>query len=154
MRSSWRAIRAAAVLSVVLAPLVACEPLPPPEPGSKLVGCDRAGERVELTASAHLDPSCTYSGFDIVASGVTLDCQGARIEGPPVGGTRGIHVVAPPDTSLTDVTVRNCTVVGFLNSLRVMREGFRTYAEGEEYLTPTADILLEDNRFVLSLIHI
>ena len=28
---------------------------------SSLVGCNRAGDRIVLTASAHLDPSCVYS---------------------------------------------------------------------------------------------
>lgn len=144
MRTSQRASCAIAVLLAV-ASLTACEPLPPPEPGSTLLDCSQGGERVVLTASVHLDPSCTYSGFDIVASGVTLDCRRARIVGP--SGGRGIEIIAPPDTALTDVTVRNCRVEGFLNSIRIMREGFRTYAEGEEYLTPTADIVFEDNRF-------
>ena len=121
----------AAVLA--LSSLVACEP-PPPEEGSVLIGCDRADERVQVTETSHLDPDCTYTlGVDIAASGVTLDCQGATIRSAPGAGGRGILVATPIDTPLHDVTVRNCTVDGFLNSLRVTRDGFRTLPEGEEY---------------------
>ncbi|HEY8543953.1 MAG TPA: right-handed parallel beta-helix repeat-containing protein, partial [Acidimicrobiales bacterium] len=113
-----------------------------------LVGCDRADERIVLTASAHLDPSCTYTaGVDITASGVTLDCQGATIRSPEGAGGRGILIATPIDTPLSGVTVRNCHVEGFLNSLRVTRDGFRTLPEGEEYENGTSDILIERSTF-------
>ena len=136
----------AAVLA--LSSLVACEPPPPPQQGSVLIGCDRADERVQVTQTSHLDPDCTYTlGVDITASGVTLDCQGAIIRSAPGAGGRGILVATPVDTPLHDVTVRNCTVEGFLNSLRVTRDGFRTLPQGEEYETGTADIVVEDSVF-------
>lgn len=140
----------AAVASVAaLAGLAACEPtpLPPPEPESVLVGCERSGERVTLTETSHLDPTCTYAGVDIRTSGVTLDCQGATIRSAPGAGGRGILVESPAGVSLTDVTVRNCRVEGFLNSLRITRDGFRTLAPGEEYDHTTARILVEDSSF-------
>ncbi len=150
MRSGRVGARAAAGMVAVLVGLVlaACEPLPPPAPGSVLIDCSRAAERVQLTESSHLDPACTYTaGFEIATSGVTLDCQGARIVGASTSGSRGILVRAPEGVALTDVTIRNCKVEGFLNSVRIMRDGYRSYPEGEEYLTPTSTILLEDNTF-------
>src|SRR5262245_54087803 len=133
-----RVRRAASSIAVVLAMggLAACQPvvLPPPAPDSQLIGCDRAAERVQLTEMSHLDPACIYiAGFDINASGVTLDCQGATIRSPAGAGGRGIQVHTPVDVPLSDVTVRNCHVEGFLNSLRVTRDGFRTLPAGEEY---------------------
>lgn len=146
-RGTVRGIGAMLTLVVALG-LAACEPLPPPEAGSQLVGCDRAAERLVLTATTHLDPSCAYTGsVEIATSGVTLDCQGARIVDAAGNGSRGILVRAPENVALTDVTVRNCKVEGFLNSLRVTRDGFRDYAVGEEYETPTADILVEKSTF-------
>jgi parallel beta-helix repeat protein len=139
----------AAVCAVaVVGALAACEPLPPPAEGSTLIGCDRADEHVQVTVSSHLDPSCTYTlGLDVTASGVTLDCQGAVIRSAPGAGGRGITVVTPVDVPLTDVTVRNCHVEGFLNSLRVTRDGFRTLPAGAEYANGTADIVIEDSTF-------
>ncbi len=91
--------------------LAACEPLPPPQAGSVLIGCDRADERVEITVTSHLDPTCVYtSGFDITASDVVFDCQDALIKGPAGAGGRGIRVETPVDTPLSDVTIRNCNV--------------------------------------------
>ena len=82
-----RTIAAAVTAALGLGAVAACEPpppLPPPGDGSVLVGCDRADERVEITVSSHLDPACTYTlGFDITASGVTLDCQGRRSRARP-----------------------------------------------------------------------
>jgi parallel beta-helix repeat protein len=138
---------AVAALVAVVA-LVACEPLPPPEQGSVLIGCERADERVEVTVTSHLDPSCVYTlGFDITTSDVTLDCQGATIRSAPGAGGRGILVATPVDTPLQGVTVRNCTVEGFLNSLRITRDGFRTLPAGEEYENGTADIVVERSVF-------
>lgn len=150
MRIARKAVGAATAV-VVGATLAACEPpppLPPPGVGSVLIGCDRAGERIAITADSHLDPSCTYTaGIDISTSGVTLDCQGATIDGPTTAGSRGILIATPVDVPLHDVTVRNCNVRGFLNSLRVTRDGFRTLPEGEEYEHGTADIVIEDSTF-------
>ncbi|MCB0971231.1 MAG: right-handed parallel beta-helix repeat-containing protein, partial [Acidimicrobiales bacterium] len=111
-----------------------------------LIGCDQAAVRVEVTADAVLDGGCTYTaGFDITASNVTLDCAGARIASAPGDSGRGILVHAPVDVDLTDVTVRNCRVEGFLNGIKVTRDGFRDLADGEEFEHSTARILLVDN---------
>jgi parallel beta-helix repeat protein len=146
-----RTIAAAVVVVLGLGAVAACEPpppLPPPGDGSVLVGCDRADERIEITVSSHLDPRCTYTlGFDITASGVTLDCQRASITSAPGAGGHGIRIVTPVDTPLSDVTVRNCTVEGFLNNLRVTRDGFRTLPAGQEYENGTSDIVIEDSVF-------
>lgn len=149
MRATRRSLVVAVAVAALALVAAACQPLPPVEPGSTLVDCSRTGERVQLTASAHLDPSCTYTaGFDITASGVTLDCRNALIKGAPGASNRGIAITAPEEVALSDITVRNCRVEGFLNNLRVMREGFRAFAEGEEWEHPTSNILLEDNTFL------
>ncbi|MEJ7584488.1 MAG: right-handed parallel beta-helix repeat-containing protein [Acidimicrobiales bacterium] len=119
--------------------------------GSQLVGCERAAERVVVSVSSHLDPSCTYrEGFDITASDVVLDCRGARVE--DLDGTRGIgiHVTAPAHVSLRHVTIRNCLVRGFLNNIRVSREGFKQLPRGEEYEDGFEDILIEHNHLYSS----
>lgn len=138
-----RRLSIGAVAMVAVAGLAACEPLPPPEEGSVLVGCAQAGSRVTLTTSSHLDPACVYAGFDIRSSGVTLDCQGATIRSAPGAGGRGIEVISPAGVAMTDVTIRNCTVEGFLNSIKITRDGFRTLAEGVEYDHTTARMLIE-----------
>lgn len=139
-------VAAAATIAVLTA---ACQPLPPVEPGSTVIDCSRASERIELTASSHLEQSCTYSGgFDITTSGVTLDCRGATVKGAPGNGNRGIAITAPAEVALHDVTIRNCRVEGFLNNIRIHRTGFKTFAEGEEFEHPTSNIVLENNRFL------
>ena len=119
-------------------------PAADPAPGSVLVGCDQASTRVEVAVSSHLDPSCTYTGgIDVVASDVVLDCQGALLQS--TGGGTGILVRTPVDVDLSGVTVRNCRVDGFLNSIRVTRDGFRALAPGDEYTHHLSDVLIEDN---------
>jgi len=118
-------------------------------PGSQLIECDRADERITLSVDSHLDPSCTWTrGIRIVASGVTLDCQDALI----ASTTRryGIEIEAPLGTALSNVTIRNCRVDGFLNSARVTREGFRDLAEGVEYENALSGIVIEDSVFTNS----
>ena len=51
-----------AVCLLVGAALTTTAPAGADPPDSTLVPCTRAAERVVLTASAHLDPSCTYTG--------------------------------------------------------------------------------------------
>src|SRR4029079_4870619 len=48
---------------------------------------------------------------------------------------------------LADVTVKNCSVDGFLNSFRVTRPGFRDLAEGVEDEHPTSNHQVERNQF-------
>ncbi|MCW5891176.1 MAG: right-handed parallel beta-helix repeat-containing protein [bacterium] len=113
------------------------------DPGSQLVTCDRANQVVTLTATSHLDPSCTWTrGVEIVASNVTLDCQGAHIAAPD--RRYGVYIHAPVDTPLTDITVRNCHVEGFLNNYHIEREGFRELAAGVEYENGFSNITIED----------
>jgi parallel beta-helix repeat protein len=141
--------RAVVVVAAVLVATIAagCQ-LVPPEVGSVLIGCSHASERVQVMVTSHLDPSCTYTaGFDIAASDVTLDCQDALIQSAPDAGGVGIQVSSPVTTELSNVTVKNCTVDGFLNSFRITRPGFRDLAAGTEYEHPTANIRAEHNRF-------
>ncbi len=119
-------------------------------PGSasaaRVVPCSSGAERVVLTASARLDPSCAYTGgIDITASNVTLDCRGAVIDGTGRDGT-GILVHAPVDADLSRVTIRNCVVRGFLNSIRVTRDGFRALPAGHEYDHGVRGVVIERTR--------
>lgn len=112
--------------------------------GSQLIPCGLADTHVTVSASSHLDPSCTWTrGIEVVASDVTLDCQGARI----VSSNRryGIHIIAPTDVPLSDVTIRNCHVEGFLNSIHVERDGFRDLPAGVEYENSFSNIVVEDS---------
>jgi hypothetical protein len=112
--------------------------------GVPVVGCDQAANRITLTASATLDPSCTYTqGIDITASNVVLDCDHALIQRS--GGGIGILVTTPSDVDLADVTIRNCRVDGFLNSIHLRRDGFNHLAAGEEYVHHLDGVHIEDN---------
>lgn len=139
-----RAVLAVAVALTVLAALpVGAAPAASPT----LVGCDRAAVRVQVTTDVVLDPSCTYTaGFDVTASHVTLDCAGALIRSTGTSGI-GILVHAPADVELTDVTVTGCRIEGFLNNLRVRRDGFGSLVHGHEYDHPTSDIAITDSDF-------
>src|SRR5262249_1585699 len=105
--------------------------LTPPE-DSKLIDCGRAAQPSEVAESSHLDPSCIYAGgISVTASHLTLDCRGALIQGASQNGT-GILIHTPTDVTMSDVTIRNCRVDGFLNSIRATRDGFRDLAQGAE----------------------
>jgi len=120
-----------------------------PEPGSQLIDCSHADERPEITVTSHLDPSCTWTrGVRITASNVTLDCQGAHLYGPT--NQRGVEITAPTDTALSNITVRNCNIEGFLNNIRIIREGFRDLAEGVEYDHAFSNIVIEDSTLLNS----
>ena len=46
--------------------------------------------------------------------------------------------------------MRNCYIEGFLNNMRITREGFRDLAEGAEYDNGYSNILVEDSTFMNS----
>ncbi len=116
-------------------------------PAPPVVPCSSTDERTTLTASARLDPACVYTrGFDITASKVTLDCRGAVIDATGRGGGSGIEVRAPADADLSRVTIRNCDVRGFLNSIRVTRDGFRALPAGHEYDHGIRDVVIEHSQ--------
>jgi len=101
---------------------------------------------VTVTANAHLDRRCTYTGgFEINASHVVFDCRGAVIDGTGQPGV-GIEVSTPADVDLTDVTIRGCTVRGFLNSIRVTRVGFRSLTAGHEYDHHLSSVFIDHSR--------
>jgi parallel beta-helix repeat protein len=133
-----------AFLAAVVIPVLAPPPVAAVDSGSELITCDRADERVEIIVSSHLDPSCTWTrGVEILASNVTLDCQDAHIAAPD--RRYGVYIHAPTDTPLTNITVRNCHVEGFLNNFHIEREGFRQLAEGVEYENGFSNITIEDS---------
>jgi len=114
------------------------------DPGSQLIGCDQANQPVTISVSSHLDPSCTWTrGVEIIASDVVLDCQGAHIAAPD--RRFGVHIVAPTDVALSNITVRNCHIEGFLNNIRIEREGFHDLVEGAEYDHAFSSIVIEDS---------
>jgi parallel beta-helix repeat protein len=69
------------------------------------------------------------------------------MKNPAVNDRLGIEIVAPTDVALTGITVRNCIVAGFLNNVRVRRDGFKLLAEGHEYDHVFSDIRIENSRF-------
>ena len=116
---------------------------------SALVGCDRADERITAVVNTHLDPSCVYTkGIDITASNVVLDCRGAVLErNDPEDGreTRlGILIEAPADVPLSNIIVRNCTVRGFNNDMRIRRVGAKDLPIEQKYDHPFSDIRVEN----------
>jgi hypothetical protein len=137
MRRTKRGVGAVmAALLVVGAGLLAAAPVAPaaasPRARPTVIGCDLAATRVQVTASAVLDPSCTYTGgFDIRASNVVLDCRHALVQGPQNG--IGIMVETPADVDMTNVTIRNCRVDGWLNGIHLRRAGFNSLPAGHEY---------------------
>lgn len=128
----------------LFAALALASPAKAVDPDSELITCDRADERIDLTVTSHLDPSCTWTrGVEILASNVTLDCQGAHIAAPD--RRFGVYIHADTNTPLTNIVVRNCYVEGFLNNFHIEREGFRQLAEGVEYVNGFSNITIEDS---------
>jgi parallel beta-helix repeat protein len=135
------AVAAASVLMVTEAGAV--------DPGSQLIDCSQADTQVTVSVSSHLDPSCTWTrGIEIVASDVVFDCQGAHIAAPD--RRTGVLITAPTDVALSNIVVRNCHIEGFLNNVRITREGFRDLAEGVEYEHAFSDIVIEDSTILNS----
>lgn len=135
----------AALVTGLVAGLLALPAAAVDPPASQLIGCDQAATRVQVTVTSHLDPSCTYTaGLDVVASGVTLDCRGALVSKPGGAGV-GIQVSTPSHVSMTGVTIRNCRVEGFLNSIRATRVGFRQLAAGHEFDQVLDGVVVEDS---------
>lgn len=113
---------------------------------SAMVPCAAGQQRVTITASANLDPRCTYTGgFEITRSHVVFDCRGAVVDGIGQPGV-GIEVSTPADVDLVGVTIRNCTVRGFLNSIRVTRAGFRALPAGHEYDHELSGVVIDRAR--------
>jgi hypothetical protein len=144
----------------------ACDPPAPPpvtqqpltdlvgelDPASQLIGCERASQAITITVTSHLDPSCTYTGgITITGSEVTFDCRGAHIDDAAGNGSRGVAVSSPIDQpGVHDVTVRNCLITGFVNTIRVTRPGFRQLPLGDEYADGTSNIVIENNHLYAS----
>jgi parallel beta-helix repeat protein len=160
MVQGHRRVLAAVALGMAVLVAVACDPVyeernidplvGEPAAESTLVDCTQANTAVVVTVSSHLDPSCTYSqGFTISGSNVVFDCRGAHIE-TDTGSGRGIEVSAPVTTPLANVTVRNCFVKGFLNNVRVTRDGFKSLAAGSEYVNAFSNIVIENSRLYRS----
>ncbi len=114
-----------------------------PAPESELVDCSRAANRITVRTSSHLDPSCTWTrGVRILASDLVFDCQGALIAA--TDRQYGLEISAPTTMALSNITVRNCRIDGFLDSVRITREGFRDLAEGVEYDNAFSNIVIEN----------
>ena len=110
------------------------------------ISCSQAATRTVVTVSSDLDPACTYTGgFDITASNVVFDCHGARIRDASGTGAIGILVTTPAAVDLDNVTIRNCHVDGFLNSIHALRDGFNHLAAGHEYDHHLQGVVVEDS---------
>lgn len=154
LRSASKRLAVVAAATVLVA--AACEPATMPQlplghpvgdpvPGT-VVDCSQADQRIQLSASARLDPNCTYrAGIDVIASHVMLDCHGATIDPGDERSGVGIHVHSPAASPLVDVEVRNCVTRGFTNGIRVSRDGFKDLEAGHEYDVGTEDIRLINN---------
>lgn len=144
-RGGWAAVTV--VVAILALPLLVGGGTAPV--GAAVIGCNQASSVLVLTGDTELDPACTYTGgIRIAMSDVSLDCKGALISGPPSGGSRGILIHAPTtEDDLTDITVRNCEVEGWLNSIRVTRDGFRDLPAGGEYEHGFSNVLIENNTF-------
>ncbi|HYP47446.1 MAG TPA: right-handed parallel beta-helix repeat-containing protein [Thermoleophilaceae bacterium] len=126
--------------------LLAAAPRAGAAPATAVLPCSEGAERATLTESVRLHPSSAYTGgFDITASNVVLDCRGATIDGTGRGGT-GILIGAPADADLSGVVIRNCAVRGFLNGIRITRDGFRGLGAGHEYEHGIRDVVIERSR--------
>ena len=142
----WAAGTIVALATAFAAPVAAVA-----SPGA-VVPCADGAQRVTLGASAVLDPSCTYTGgFDITASNVELDCAGALIAAPADTGDVGIRVTTPADVDLDRVTIRNCRVDGWLNSIHINRVGTQALARGHEYDHHLDGVTVEDSTLTGSL---
>lgn len=120
-------------------------------PSSQLIPCDRASEHLVVRRDSHLDPKCTYTGgVEITSSNVTFDCRGAAIDDPEGDDDYGIHVHARASLRLSRVSVRNCLISGFLNNVRVSRDGYRSLAEGREYVAAPSRIEIRNSRLLNS----
>ncbi|MGH7785944.1 MAG: right-handed parallel beta-helix repeat-containing protein [Candidatus Binatia bacterium] len=141
-------------IAVLFAAAAGAQPLLPhligsPAPGSVLLPCGQPAGSIELTASTHLDPACTYvNNLEITASNLVLDCRGATLEAPEAGNGQGIRIRVPTTVALSNVTVRNCIVRGYQNSVRVARQGFKDLLAGGEYVNAFSNILIENSRFL------
>ena len=126
------ALTALAVLALVGSGLAAAPAAADEAP--VVIGCDQASNRIEVTVSSVLDPSCTYTaGFDITASDVTLDCRNAFIQKGRGNNPVGILVETPADVDMANVMIRNCRIDGFVNSIHLRRAGFNALPAGHEY---------------------
>ena len=142
-RFVWRAT--AALTLAVLIPVgpAAAEPV---VGAVAAIGCSQAAVRNVVTVSSDLDPACTYTGgFDITASNAVLDCHGARIHDDSGTGGIGILVTTPANVDLDNVTIRNCRVEGFTNSIHLRRDGFNHLAAGHEYDHHLHGVVVEDS---------
>lgn len=134
------------IAAVVLAPIGAAAAEPAVGSIPAVIPCTDAAARITVTVSSELDPSCTYTGgFDITASSVVLDCRGALIHDDTGVAAIGILVSTPSDVDLDTITIRNCRVDGFLNSVHVRRDGFNHLAAGLEYEHHLSGVVIEDD---------
>ncbi len=137
-------LMAGLAMIVVAEPAVAVSTAPVASPVG--IPCSQATVRTVVSVRSELDPACTYTaGFDITASNVVLDCRGALIRDETGTAAIGILVTTPADVDLENVTIRNCRVDGFLNSIRLRRAGFNQLAAGREYEHHLSGVVIEDS---------
>ena len=69
-------------------------------------------------------------------------------------GVRGVGILVhtPADTDLSRVTIRRCAVRGFLNGIKISRDGFRALPAGHEYDHALRDVTIEDSDVVITYV--
>lgn len=150
MRAAVRRLTAALaalvpLLGAVVAPTGADATVGRARVADATIACDRAAERVQLAVSAVLDPTCTWSGgFDIVASDVTLDCNGARLEYLGPDRRSAINVLVDAEADLEHVRIVGCDIHGFGHGIELIRNGANHLAAGHEYDHHLRGVAIED----------
>lgn len=113
---------------------------------AEVIPCERSDELVIIDEDSVLEPGCVYrAGIEIVGSDIHLDCQGALIQDTTGHQRRGIHITTSADIPQSNILVENCEVEGFLNNMRVSREGFKSFVEGMEYEGAGGNIILQNS---------
>jgi hypothetical protein len=130
---------------VVLALVVVASPVTASaQTGARVIGCERASERVTITQNSRLDAGCVYTGgFDIAASNVTLDCHGALLQ-RSTGGIAAIAVSVDANANLANVTIRSCRIDGFGHAIEAIRRNANQLAAGHEYDNYLRNVVIED----------
>jgi parallel beta-helix repeat protein len=135
------------VVALVALAAVACVPTqpPPPPPQFTTLDCSAPAADQVITVNTRLEAGCTYTGrFTVRQSNVILDCNGAVVDGTGKSGA-GIAVATPADVDMGHVTVRNCNTVGWVNGMKVTRDGFRQLPAGHEYDHTLTDVTIQNS---------
>lgn len=102
---------------------------------------------ITITQDTLLTPNCIYYvSFSITTSNVIFNCRGATIDGLNQSNQNvGILITTPYNSNLSNVTVENCNVEGFVNGILVNRSGYQSLTNGDYYVNYLSDIYITHN---------